>query len=382
MAKAKTSDATEQVTIVESLAGVSAKVDSGAGVIRGVKLIGFESKNGRYYGPDVLKAAVRQYEGVKVNVDHPTEPGKPRSVKDRIGVIKNARFEEGKGVYGDFHFNPKHQLAEQIAWDAENNPEAVGFSHNATLKFAGTTRGKRNVESIVGVRHLDLVADPATTNGIFEHEEDTEGLLSDKAKVDQIIGAACDMLSEVRYGSGGKLSPDERSQKAVAVARDLIAELAPTSQESDDMDLSKLTVEELESARPDLVKAVTEQQAESQELEQLKAKVKAFEQKEAQQKLEGEIRTALEAAGLDPKDEKQVSKVFFEQLVSCTEADARKALIDDRKALVGAAGAGSGKGTTRATEGEKPRTTPVTEGAAGGASDWLKRLKSPARRSA
>ncbi len=172
MAKAKTSDATEQVTIVESLAGVSAKVDSGAGVIRGVKLIGFESKNGRSYPPDVLRAAVTHYEGVKVNVDHPRSPTDPRSVSDRIGVIKSARFVEGKGVYGDFHFNPKHQLAEQIAWDAQHNPDAVGFSHNATLRFRpGHQRGRKIVESIAGVRSLDLVADPATTSGFFEHEE-------------------------------------------------------------------------------------------------------------------------------------------------------------------------------------------------------------------
>jgi len=142
------------------------------------------------------------------------------------------------------------------------------------------------------------------------------------------------------------------------------------------MDLSTLTLEELQSARPDLLESVTEQQETSHELEQLKAKVEEFEAKEAKAKLEGEIRSELEAAGLDHADEKQVSKVFFEQLVACEKAESRKSLIDDRKSLVGDVPAPKKSGATESVNppGEKPRTTPVTEGAGGG--NWLKRLRS------
>jgi hypothetical protein len=145
-------------------------VDRANGVIRDVKIIGFHSRNRRTYSPESLKSALAKYEGVKVNVDHPpaSNPTLPRSVADRIGVLKNVRFVEGSGIHGDFHFNPKHALAEQIAWDAEHNPSAIGFSHNARVSMG---RGG-TVESVERVVSVDLVADPATTNGVFESATD------------------------------------------------------------------------------------------------------------------------------------------------------------------------------------------------------------------
>lgn len=66
---------TIKITVVEGLSS-SVRVDRDSGVIRGVKLIGFESKNGRTYPPSVLKGAVHLYEGAKVNIDHPErDPG-------------------------------------------------------------------------------------------------------------------------------------------------------------------------------------------------------------------------------------------------------------------------------------------------------------------
>ena len=53
--------------------GVALRVDRAAGVLRGVKLIGLESLNGRRYRPEALAAAVSLYEGAKVNVNHPKE---------------------------------------------------------------------------------------------------------------------------------------------------------------------------------------------------------------------------------------------------------------------------------------------------------------------
>lgn len=121
---------TAQVTIVESFANprFAGKVDRERGIIPGVKLLGFESKNGRFYPPPVVRQAVSLYEGAKANINHPKSgnPAEPRGYEDRIGMIRNAHVEEGAGggIYGDLHFNPKHSLAEQLAWDAENNPES------------------------------------------------------------------------------------------------------------------------------------------------------------------------------------------------------------------------------------------------------------------
>ncbi|MBN1393744.1 MAG: hypothetical protein JW959_01750 [Pirellulales bacterium] len=152
--------------------GVAMRVDRQAGLIRGVKVLGLRSRNGRAYLPEALDKAVPLYEGAKVNVNHPRgNPGGPRDYQDRIGAIRNVVVRTGEGLFADFHFNPKHALAEQLAWDAEHAPENVGFSHNVEARCA--RQGEQVVvEAITRVQSVDLVADPATTRGLFESNPD------------------------------------------------------------------------------------------------------------------------------------------------------------------------------------------------------------------
>ena len=51
--------------------GVRIRVDRQAGVIRGVKILGLQSRNGRTYLPEALAQAAPLYEDAKVNVNHP-----------------------------------------------------------------------------------------------------------------------------------------------------------------------------------------------------------------------------------------------------------------------------------------------------------------------
>ncbi|HEY1598331.1 MAG TPA: hypothetical protein VGG64_01925 [Pirellulales bacterium] len=148
--------------------GLALRIDREAGIIRGVKILGLESQNGRSYLPEALTAAVPLYEGAKVNVNHPKAlPGTPRDYQDRIGAIHGVAVRANEGLFADLHFNPQHALAGQLAWDAEHAPENVGFSHNVLAKTA--RRGDRVVvENITKVQSVDLVADPATTRGLFE----------------------------------------------------------------------------------------------------------------------------------------------------------------------------------------------------------------------
>ncbi|MEN6556887.1 MAG: hypothetical protein ABFC54_01775 [Thermoguttaceae bacterium] len=156
--------------------GVLMRVDRQAGVIRGVKLLGLESRNGRDYLPEAVAEAACLYEDAKVNVNLPKgSPSSPRDYQDRIGAIRQVTFRPGEGLFGDFHFNPKHALAEQLMWDAEHAPENVGFSHNVEAKVA--RRGDRTaVEAIMRVQSVDLVADPATTRGLFESASESKQL--------------------------------------------------------------------------------------------------------------------------------------------------------------------------------------------------------------
>ncbi|WP_145116568.1 hypothetical protein [Botrimarina mediterranea] len=149
-------------------AGRALRVDAVRGVLRGVKLLGLRSRNGRRYEESGLRKAIGLYEGSKVNVNHPErDPLAPRDYRDRLGIVRNVRVEAGQGLFGDLHYNPSHPLAEQLAWDAEHAPENVGLSHNVLARTRRDGAGIV-VEAITRVQSVDLVADPATTAGLFE----------------------------------------------------------------------------------------------------------------------------------------------------------------------------------------------------------------------
>ncbi len=151
--------------------GQAIRIDPINGVLRGVKLLGLQSRNGRSYQEQALRQAMSLYEGAKVNVNHPVgDPLAARDYRDRLGVIRNVQLKPKEGLFGDLHYNPKHALAEQLAWDAEHSPENVGLSHNV---LAQTVRNGQQliVEAITKVQSVDLVADPATTQGLYEQAD-------------------------------------------------------------------------------------------------------------------------------------------------------------------------------------------------------------------
>lgn len=144
-------------------------VDRANGIIPGVKVLGYESRNGRRYTESAVKGAIDLYEGARVNVNHRKPNSGDRPYEQRIGVLRNVRLKAQEGLFGDLHYNPKHALAEQLAWDAENAPGNVGLSHDAE----GKTRASGNgllVEEITRVHSVDLVSDPATVRGLYESE--------------------------------------------------------------------------------------------------------------------------------------------------------------------------------------------------------------------
>jgi len=145
-----------------------ASVEAQTGIIRGVKILGLESVNGRRYSPTALKGAVRMYEGRAVNVDHPNKPGDRRSSYDRFGKLSGVHFREGQGLYGDLHYLKTHPLAGPVAEAAKRMPDLFGLSHNAQGDGRSGTDGVFVVESLTAVRSVDVVADPATTRGLYE----------------------------------------------------------------------------------------------------------------------------------------------------------------------------------------------------------------------
>src|SRR5205814_1387894 len=83
-----------------------AKLSADGSTLLGVKILGAESVNGRRYTMEALQASVPLYEGMRVNLDHPTtNPNASRSVRDRFGKLVNVR-KEADGTRGDLRYNP------------------------------------------------------------------------------------------------------------------------------------------------------------------------------------------------------------------------------------------------------------------------------------
>lgn len=148
-------------------------VDDEAGVIRGVKILGRSSVNGRRYTPEAIANAQSLYEGAPVYVNHPKKPGDMRDYNDRGGVLKSTRIVEGE-LFGDMHTNPQSERGKQLLWEAKNCPRTFGLSH--TAHGYGRQDGKVWVcEEIAQVHSVDVVTRPATTKGLFESEGNMDG---------------------------------------------------------------------------------------------------------------------------------------------------------------------------------------------------------------
>lgn len=288
------------------------RVDRQAAVLRGVKILGLHSRNGRRYLPKALHAAAHLYEGVRVNVDHPSGPVQAaRRYRDRLGMLRQVRA-EADGLYGDLHYNPKHALAEQLLWDAEHAPGNVGLSHHVQAR-AAHREGELVVEAILEVYSVDLVAEPATTNGLFEGAGGRD------------LGQLC--------GDDGHGCPS-----AAHAALDL-------STEGIYMELAELSETQLLEGRPDVREAVLREQEASQrvgaeqaavaeselarlreEAERLRQELALLRQREAERQAVGECRALALHLGLPPA---AASERFLELLARAPQEE-RRALIEDR----------------------------------------------------
>jgi hypothetical protein len=282
--------------------GASMRVDGQAGVIRGVKVLGLESRNGRTYLPEALVEAVRLYENAKVNVNHPKgNPAGPRDYQDRIGTIRGVAMRSGEGLFGDLHFNPKHALAEQLVWDAEHAPENVGFSHNVEARTS--RRGERVVvEAITRVQSVDLVADPATTRGLFESAGESAKPL-----------AACPSMT-----CGAGVSP--------ALAAGTAAPQKP------------LSVDDLKRDYPELFEDIGRGHAAElgrlqKEVERLTESENAHQKRDAARRLLREFDLPDPETG-DPWAKTVSGGLFFDLLVGAADERGMREMVEERARLV------------------------------------------------
>lgn len=295
--------------------GAALRVDAAAGVIRGVKILGLASRNGRRYSPAALENAASLYDGAKVNVNHPKGvPTAPRDYQERIGVLRNVVFRDGDdagGLYGDLHYNPRHALAEQLAWDARHAPENVGLSHNVLA--VTTRRGDAVVvESIEKVQSVDLVADPATTRGLFEQ-------------------AAVDLSENASNESVAAAQRDPDSAPAVAAARSTL--------------LAELSVVDLRMQRRDLVDAILE--TANAEIASLRADVDRLRAEKSLIERRGRLKTLLAEYELPdpdvdgPASRAIVSDEFLRTVLGTADDAAMRHVVEQRALLVRSARQGT-----------------------------------------
>lgn len=361
------------------------RVDRDQGVIYGVKILGFESVNGmdgmpkvqrRVYPREVVTRAQGLYEGLHVSIDHPKRAGEQRSAYDRFGKLTNINIRPD-GLYGDLHYLKTHPLAERIVEAAERMPDAFGLSHSAEAR--GEPRGDAFVVTeITNVTSVDLVADPATTNGLFESRKGTNSMSPKQQK------AVAALLQEMGYGKAPAMEDDMMAEEPgweehlgnaisailmddgidMAEKKKKVMHLLNTwekggeaeEDEKDDMEKeangSKKTEEgddlqddaehaKGEDSGPPKGKAA-DNKLTKESLQALRASsdpavrqlLERVDRLETKAKVQSKLRKAhqfIEAAKL-PKE--AVSDIFLDQLVSCPDVASMRKLVEDRRALV------------------------------------------------
>lgn len=296
------------------------RVDRNTGTIYNVKILGFDSENNRRYLPEAVKAAKSLYEGIKVNLDHPEgDPAQSRRAEDRIGKLTNIRYVEGKGLYGNLQLLMSRPMAESICEAAERMPDAYGLSHNAQGEGEEDKDGVLVIRRITDVRHVDLVADPATTRSLAESKirnfviteairgepkmlsdkisEILNGDMDDAAKLDA-IKMACDSCDSEEDNSmesdGAESSKDEKD------AMEADGEMSKDDEEKKDMEEAEGDSEDPEKKKDTEEMCNTK---ESKDVLVLRRRLGKLEHQLAESKKTLRVRALCESQGIRPTKE-------------------------------------------------------------------------------
>jgi hypothetical protein len=371
-----------------------------APVFRRVKVLGYESANRRRYTPEAVQAAIKLYEGVKVNFDHPSNPHAMRSFADRFGKLENVTV-DAQGLFADLHFNPKHSQAESVRWFAEHQADCLGLSHNAVGQ-GQDKNGVFEVEKIISVRSVDIVADPATVRTFFEGIQPMAKIKLGKffesakweAKNSSRIQAKLKKLYEDgdmdgEYEMDGDEGPDhhtalkqgfraacgavldddtmdadakcKRLSKLLKAHEKLRGDMTQDDEEDDESDMDTEDDEEQKSDNADDTKGDEDDDEVDQREEECKMEAIVAENKRLKKRvdaLEAKDKVAAKRA-LSERIIKEcrlptaaVSEVFLETLLEAPDEKTVRALVEDRKKVAGVktpVSASSGSGGSTAT---------------------------------
>lgn len=329
------------------------RIDEAKGIAYDVKVLGKKSKSWhkREYPEKVVQESLPLYEGVTVNIDHPSKETaeQSRSFNHGFGILRGCYVHEGEIYAKEFHFDVKHPSAPHFIWRAKNAPNSVGFSHNAKV-LESLEGNRRIVQQIQRVRSVDLVSGPATTNGIFESEEPMSvgmdnslgGMPTDVQEDDPICAMLLDKVREICCGEGdpaAKAKAIGAAAKTLLKASDELEKANPSNSGAPDTSADDDTtpVSGEGGNGGDMGKA----EEALQENTTLKTRLQKMERREAARKL-------FDAAEIKPSDE-QVEAV---SVLETTEAQQK--LVATWKPTSVA------KGATAPTAGVRPKSVPAS----------------------
>jgi len=302
-------------------------VDESAPVIRRVKILGWESKNRRQY----LKESVQseQYGDRVINLNHPDGPNKQRQVQDRFGWFESV-VKDDSGIWGDLHYNPEHPYAKQFAWLAKNKPSLVGLSHDA-IGTGKTKDGVFVVEKVIEVKSVDLVADPATTKGLFESHMDPE-LTQDGADESSIAQHIGELI--VKICKDSETDPKEKRKKVLKALKLLDdgekGEVEESEEEEGGAEDAERSEAEDESGKKKTEESVQDLAKKNPGVKQLLERVDRLEAEAALAKKHALAHRLCEESRLPSV---LVTKVFLAQLIEAKDEAAMKQLIEDRRSI-------------------------------------------------
>lgn len=315
------------------------RLANGAIVLRRVKYLGARSANvnadgsQNVYTIEARRKSEKLYSGAKLFADHPDRatPNRERGLKEQLGRLRGPFEHLPDGSYADAVLNPKHPLAEGIAWSAEHSPDDLGLSHNA--QGAGRVQGNDClIEDITRVRSVDFVCAAATTKGLYEGRTEEDDVLITKERLAELREAAVKkakladkqkaLLEEIDEAAllailaDGALPAEEKVMQALALlatkasGAEMPAGEKPTSEgKKDDKKPAEGETKIVESLR--------------KELDDMKVVQATRDRRESRGKLLVESRLPATA----------VTEVFRKLVEDAETDDAAKALIEDRKRL-------------------------------------------------
>lgn len=359
------------------------RVDRDKGIIRGVKILGADSENGRHYTPEARALAVKEgvYEGRAVFTDHPAKPGDPRPVRHKLGRLVNIRLVDGV-PYGDLEVLKSHPDAELVFEVAERMPEQLGLSHNA--QGEGEEKdGVFVVHRITEVRSVDVVTEPATTNGFFEgrgksmsinirqlFEASWKKAYSKKVKNRPRLAArmkrlveddAMGVMDEPAEMEAAPAEPDEALKSGFCASCEAIIDKALGGEMDSKAALEKLKEllqahEKLRDGDDEAEDDIEEEEEPKDEPKEEEGKKETEEQRRLKQlEAKDRARDLCEEAGV------ACDKVLLEALVAVGDEKAQKRLIEREKKGGHGGNAGQARGNPpRSGAGGKTTTTTTT----------------------